>query len=194
MSTIASPKAELTTLATFRKNYFLENLAVRSDNSVLVTVLNQNCGIPTNGIGETCSNPAGKHPRTHSGTFRAPAARLPREGRSASQITRARARRGNELRVAHADPADSADSGHALVEADEAAIGTAGLAAIIGAPRIVLRIDVRADPRGGGEKRGYEQERLHWRVPLFELIQAYSAFTGVKFSLPVTDRLHHRRT
>jgi hypothetical protein len=52
--------------------------------------------------------------------------------------TRARTRRGNELRVAHADSADSADSGHALVEAGEAAIGTAGLAAIIGAPRIVL--------------------------------------------------------
>jgi hypothetical protein len=53
---------------------------------------------------------------------------------------------------------------------------------------------VRADPRGGGEKRGYEEESLHWRVPLFELIQAYSAFTGVKFSLPVTDRPHHRCT
>lgn len=35
-----SPNVKLSTVATFPKNYFLENLAVRSDNSVLVTVLN----------------------------------------------------------------------------------------------------------------------------------------------------------
>lgn len=35
-----TPVAELTTVATFPINYFLENLAVRSDNSLLVTVLN----------------------------------------------------------------------------------------------------------------------------------------------------------
>ena len=35
-----SPNVMLSTVATFPKNYFLENLAVRSDNSVLVTVLN----------------------------------------------------------------------------------------------------------------------------------------------------------
>jgi hypothetical protein len=35
------PRVELTTIATFPKNYFLENLAVRSDNSVLVTALNR---------------------------------------------------------------------------------------------------------------------------------------------------------
>jgi hypothetical protein len=29
---------KLSTVATFPRNYFLENLAVRSDNSVLVTV------------------------------------------------------------------------------------------------------------------------------------------------------------
>ena len=35
-----SPNVMLSTVATFPKNYFLENLAVRSGNSVLVTVLN----------------------------------------------------------------------------------------------------------------------------------------------------------
>jgi hypothetical protein len=34
------PRTKLTTVAAFPKNYFLENLAVRSDNSVLVTALN----------------------------------------------------------------------------------------------------------------------------------------------------------
>ena len=33
-------RAKLTTVATFPKNYFLENLVVRSDNSILVTALN----------------------------------------------------------------------------------------------------------------------------------------------------------
>ena len=37
-----APSVKLSTVATFQKNYFLENLAVRSDNSVLVTVLNHN--------------------------------------------------------------------------------------------------------------------------------------------------------
>jgi len=32
-----APKAHLTTVAEFPKNYFLENLAVRSDNSTLIT-------------------------------------------------------------------------------------------------------------------------------------------------------------
>lgn len=35
-----APNVKLSTVATFPKNYFLENLAVRPDNSVLVTVLN----------------------------------------------------------------------------------------------------------------------------------------------------------
>ena len=34
-----APSVKLSTVATFPKNYFLENLAVRSDNAVLVTVL-----------------------------------------------------------------------------------------------------------------------------------------------------------
>jgi hypothetical protein len=51
MSTVVSSKAELITLATFPENYFLENLAVRSDNSVLVTALNYKelWYVPTNG-------------------------------------------------------------------------------------------------------------------------------------------------
>jgi hypothetical protein len=40
MSLSAVPQVRLTTVAAFPKNYFLENLAVRADNSVLVTVLN----------------------------------------------------------------------------------------------------------------------------------------------------------
>ena len=35
-----APKARLTTVAEFPKNYFLENLAVQSDNSILITVMN----------------------------------------------------------------------------------------------------------------------------------------------------------
>ena len=35
-----APKAHLTTVAEFPKNYFLENLAVRSDNSILITAIN----------------------------------------------------------------------------------------------------------------------------------------------------------
>jgi hypothetical protein len=35
-----APNVKLSTVATFPKNYFLENLAMRSDNSVLVSVLN----------------------------------------------------------------------------------------------------------------------------------------------------------
>ena len=37
-----APGVKLSTVATFPRNYFLENLAVRSDNSILVTVLNHN--------------------------------------------------------------------------------------------------------------------------------------------------------
>ena len=41
MSHNKAPQARLTTIASFPENYFLENLAVRSDNSVLVTAMNQ---------------------------------------------------------------------------------------------------------------------------------------------------------
>lgn len=40
MSSSPTAQVRLTPVATFPKNYFLENLAVRSDNSILVTVLN----------------------------------------------------------------------------------------------------------------------------------------------------------
>src|ERR1700734_4318357 len=40
MSPSPVPQVSLATVATFPKNYFLENLAVRADNSVLVTALN----------------------------------------------------------------------------------------------------------------------------------------------------------
>ena len=40
MSPSPVPQVRLATVATFPKNYFLENLAVRADNSVLVTALN----------------------------------------------------------------------------------------------------------------------------------------------------------
>ena len=35
-----APQARLTTVAEFPKNYFLENLAVRTDNSILITAMN----------------------------------------------------------------------------------------------------------------------------------------------------------
>ena len=40
MSTETLPQAKLTTVASFPANYFLENLVVRADNSVLITALN----------------------------------------------------------------------------------------------------------------------------------------------------------
>jgi hypothetical protein len=40
MSNTSWPKAKLTTVALFPKNYFLENLAVRADDTVLITALN----------------------------------------------------------------------------------------------------------------------------------------------------------
>ena len=40
MSHNKAPQARLTTVAEFPENYFLENLAVRADNSVLVTAMN----------------------------------------------------------------------------------------------------------------------------------------------------------
>jgi hypothetical protein len=40
MSSNPAPQVRVRTVATFSKNYFLENLAIRADNSVLVTALN----------------------------------------------------------------------------------------------------------------------------------------------------------
>jgi hypothetical protein len=40
MSPSPVPQVRLATVATFPRNYFLENLAVRADNSILVTALN----------------------------------------------------------------------------------------------------------------------------------------------------------
>ena len=41
MSHNEAPQARVTTIATFPKEYFLENLAVREDNSILVTAMNR---------------------------------------------------------------------------------------------------------------------------------------------------------
>lgn len=51
MSNLVSSKAALVTLATFPEGYFLENLAVRDDNSVLVTAFNHKelWYVPTDG-------------------------------------------------------------------------------------------------------------------------------------------------
>jgi hypothetical protein len=69
------------------------------------------------------------------------------------------------LRIACAITADSADSGHALVEADESAIRTTAhiTAAIIGAPWIVLGVGLCANPRDAEESGGHEEESLHRR-------------------------------
>ena len=42
MSSAVTSHTKLTTVATFPIKYFLENLAVRSDNSLLVSVLSHN--------------------------------------------------------------------------------------------------------------------------------------------------------
>ncbi len=35
-----TPQAKLTTVASFPRHYFLENMAIRGDNSIIVTVMN----------------------------------------------------------------------------------------------------------------------------------------------------------
>ena len=65
------------------------------------------------------------------------------------------------MRIEGAITADSADIGLALLVSDEAAISSLITYRVIGAPRIVLRISVCADPRDAGEKRGYEKESFH---------------------------------
>jgi hypothetical protein len=67
------------------------------------------------------------------------------------------------LRIATANPADSANSGHALVESGEAAIPTAAApaAAVMGAPWIVPGVSMRADHRDADENCGHEEESLH---------------------------------
>jgi hypothetical protein len=59
MSNAKWAKAKLSTVASFPENYFLENLAVRTDNSVLVTAFNhkQLWYVSTNGVGEACAAP-----------------------------------------------------------------------------------------------------------------------------------------
>jgi hypothetical protein len=54
MLTNTLQQAELTTVATFPKNYFLENIVVRSDNSILLTVLNHKelWYVPSAGLGQ----------------------------------------------------------------------------------------------------------------------------------------------
>src|SRR5271166_5904504 len=42
MTSKNTPQAKLTTIAFFQPNYFLENMAVRADRSILVTVANRN--------------------------------------------------------------------------------------------------------------------------------------------------------
>jgi hypothetical protein len=51
MSDANWPKAKLATVASFPENYFLENLAVRADDSVLITALNHKelWYVPTHG-------------------------------------------------------------------------------------------------------------------------------------------------
>jgi hypothetical protein len=66
------------------------------------------------------------------------------------------------LWITPANTADSADSGHALFEGSEAAIpSTTASAAVMGAPRKVPGIGVRADPCGADENREQEEESLH---------------------------------
>jgi len=65
------------------------------------------------------------------------------------------------LRIGRAVAADSADIGPALLVSDKAAISSLITYRVIGAPRIVLGIGVRAGPRDPEENRTREQESLH---------------------------------
>jgi len=85
------------------------------------------------------------------------------------------------LRIARAITTDSANSRHALVESGEATIRTAIL--VVGAPRIVLGIGARADPRDAGENRRHEEESLHSATP-FGLPRIESLAQGFNRSLP----------
>jgi hypothetical protein len=73
------------------------------------------------------------------------------------------------LRIERAITADSADSGHALVEGGEAAIRTAApAAAVIGAPRIVLCVCVRSYKAGGHEYPCHQKPIPHTGLPGYQ--------------------------
>ena len=86
-------------------------------------------------------------------------------------ITRARTWRGHELRIECAVAANSADIGQALVEGGKSAVLTISTLRVTGAPRIVLGIGMRVDPRDADENRGHEEECLHGRLLRWGLLR-----------------------
>src|SRR5689334_809347 len=84
-------------------------------------------------------------------------------------MDRARNRRGTRagrrhvLQISLAGPAPAADRRQALFIGRKAAIGAAVAeeAAVIGAPRIVLRAGAAANRNGGADNSGYDKQRSH---------------------------------
>src|ERR1051326_2883927 len=84
-------------------------------------------------------------------------------------MDRARNRRGmragrrHVLQIPFAGPAPAADRRQALFIGRKAAIGAAVAeeAAVIGAPRIVLRAGAAADRHGGTDNSDYDKQRSH---------------------------------
>src|SRR5580692_2356339 len=69
------------------------------------------------------------------------------------------------LRIGVAETAHAGERGHALLKTREPAIGAAQ-AAILRAPRIILRLRGRADPRRHGENCQYEKQNSHGDLPV----------------------------
>jgi hypothetical protein len=76
----------------------------------------------------------------------------------------------NVLRIGVAEAAHAGECGHALGKGREPAIGAAQ-AAILRAPRIVLRLRGRADSGSHGENRQYEKQSSHSDLPVFAALR-----------------------
>jgi hypothetical protein len=71
----------------------------------------------------------------------------------------------NVLRIGVTEAAHAGERGHALGKGCEPAIGAAQ-AAILRAPRIILRLRARVDPGRHGENRQQEQQNSHGDLPV----------------------------
>src|SRR5665213_2192432 len=72
--------------------------------------------------------------------------------------------------IGHAKAAHPGHRRHALRDVDEAAIyGAAEVAAILRAPRIVLRFGTDADPDRAGKKSQHDKRKLHGRLPVWRM-------------------------
>jgi len=85
--------------------------------------------------------------------------------------------RGNVLRIGVAEAAHAGERGHALLKGREPAIGAAQ-AAVLRAPRIILRLRARADPGRHGENCQYEKQNSHGRSPGFAMVLKHQRRAG----------------